>query len=262
MPKADTTAAAFDTFFAGVGAKDKLSIEKHLAAIDAEGDPGHGRAWRRLAVTLRRHAPLAVQTVGQQVVQFFVPDGKYRMQAFTLEDKRDGALLVYLPNVVDQAIKEKILGKPPGKVRKAAGKASSYLDEDEDDAAQPVEYPILARAGEGLRVEAMDHTNTPDPPAHVRHMLGWNRRAVRVTIPAAGAEPRVEVVEAMCEIAARAWADKTDKAEKPEKPEKADKAEKAEPAAAKADKGERKKAEKEAAPAGSAGGSRAKARKG
>src|SRR3954468_4293333 len=141
MPKADTTAAAFDTFFAGVGAKDKLSIEKHLAAIDAEADPGHGRAWRRLAVALRRLAPLAVQTVGQQVIQFFVPDGKYRMQVFTLEDKRDGALLVYLPNVVDQAIKEKVLGKPAGKAGKVAGKGSSFFD-DEDDAAQPVEYPV------------------------------------------------------------------------------------------------------------------------
>jgi len=254
MPKADSTAAAFETFFAGVGAKDKLSIEKHLAVIDAEADPGHGRAWRRLAVTLRRHAPLAVQTVGQQVVQFFVPDGKYRMQAFTLEDKRDGVLLVYLPNVVDQAVKEKVLGKPAGKAGKVAGKGSSFFD-DEDDAAQPVEYPVLARAGETLRVEAMDHSNTPDPPAHVRHMLGWNRRAVRVTIPTMGADAKVEAVEAMCEIAARSWADKTDKADKPEK------AEKAEPAA-KAEKGERKKAEKEPAPAGSGGGSRAKARKG
>src|SRR5881397_212547 len=60
MPKADPT-AAFDTFFTGIGAKDKLSIEKHLAAIDAEGDPGHGRAWRRLATTLRQLAPLSVQ---------------------------------------------------------------------------------------------------------------------------------------------------------------------------------------------------------
>ena len=255
MPKADPT-AAFETFFAGVGAKDKLSIEKHLAAIDAEADPGHGRAWRRLAVGLRRLAPMAVQTVGQQVVQFFVPDGKYRMQVFTLEDKRDGALFVYLPNVVDQAIREKVLGKPAGKVAKAAGKGVTGFD-DEDDSTQPVEYPILAagRTGETLRVEAMDHSNTPDPPAHVRHMLGWNRRAMRVTLPTVGADARVDAVEALSEIAARAWADKTDKAEKTEKTEKAE-------PAAKADKGDRKKSEKEAAPAGSAGGSRAKARKG
>jgi len=255
MPKADPT-AAFETFFAGVGAKDKLSIEKHLAAIDAEADPGHGRAWRRLAVALRRLAPLAVQTVGQQVVQFYVPDGKYRMQAFTLEDKRDGALFVYLPNVLDQAVKEKVLGKPAGKAGKVAGKGEGGFD-DEDDSIQPVEYPVLAggRAGETLRVEAMDHSNTPDPPAHVRHMLGWNRRAVRGTLPTVGVEAKVDAVEALAEIAARSWADKTDKAEKTEK------AEKAEPAA-KADKGERKKIDKEAASAGSAGGSRAKARKG
>lgn len=257
MPKADPT-AAFETFFAGVGAKDKLSIEKHLAVIDAEADPGHGRAWRRLAVALRRLAPLAVQTVGQQVVQFYVPDGKYRMQAFTLEDKRDGALFVYLPNVLDQAVKEKILGKPAGKVGKVAGKVGGF--DDEDDSTQPVEYPVLAagRAGETLRVEAMDHSNTPDPPAHVRHMLGWNRRAVRITLPTVGAEGRVEAVEALADIAARAWADKTEKAEKPEK---AEKSEKAEPAV-KTDKGDRKKTDKESAPTAPAGANRAKARKG
>src|ERR671914_2468396 len=83
-------ATEMDTFFTGLSAKDRSNIEKHLATCDAEARPEHGKLWRRLALALRRLAPLPVQTVGQHSVQFFVPDGKYRMQVFAMEDARDG----------------------------------------------------------------------------------------------------------------------------------------------------------------------------
>src|SRR3954469_6084295 len=123
---AATPADAMDAFFTGMAAKDRTNVEKHLAAVDAEGGPGHGRTWRQIATALRRLAPHAVQTVGQQIVQFFIADGKYRMQVFTLEDRRDGALLVYLPDVLDQAIRAKVLAKPP------AGRGAGPADGDAD----------------------------------------------------------------------------------------------------------------------------------
>ena len=199
MPKAESTPAeSMEAFLSGIGAKDRLNIEKHLTAVDAEGGPGHGRAWRQIATALRRLAPHAVQTVGQQVVQFFIADGKYRMQVFTLEDRRDGTLLVYLPDVLTEAVRAKVLAKP------AAGRGAAG-DDDAAAGVQAVDYPIVAKKGEMLAVEALTGTNTPDPPAHVRHMLGWNRKALRVKIPAVAAPAQAAAVEALCELAARAW---------------------------------------------------------
>ena len=60
--------ADIDTFLTGLAGKDRSNIEKHLAAIDAQPDPSHGKLWRRLAVTMRRLAPMPVQTVGQHAV--------------------------------------------------------------------------------------------------------------------------------------------------------------------------------------------------
>ena len=206
MTAKDDSAASFAAFLEGLGSRDRQNIEKHLAACDADPDPTHGRAWRQMAAMLRRLAPMPVNTVGQQIAQFFIPDGKYRMQVFALEDKRDGTLVLYLPDVLELAMKKKVLAKPPAKRGKVAGTA----DDDDDDApagVQVVEYPIRESKGETLRVEALDAANTPDPPAHMRHMLGWNRKALRLTVPV-GAPAQAAAAEAMCELAALSWAAK------------------------------------------------------
>lgn len=180
-------ASASDSFadlLARSGAKERASIEKHLAACDAENDPAHGKLWRRIAGKLGGLSPLNVQTAGQHAVMFFIPDGKYRMQVFALEDQRDGLLLVYLPDVLDQAVKAKILTKP-----NAAG-----------------EYALPGARRQTLTVLAMDAQNTPEPPAHVKHMLGWNRKAVRVSLPTTDANSaQVAATEALCALAAKKW---------------------------------------------------------
>ena len=33
-------------------------------------------------------------------------------------------------------------------------------------------------------VESLDASNTPDPQPAIKHMLGWNRKALRLTLPA------------------------------------------------------------------------------
>jgi hypothetical protein len=207
-----TESVAFEAFLSGIGNKDRQNIQRHLAAVDAEAGPAHGRLWRRLAVTLRKLAPLAVQTVAQQAVQFFVADGKYRMQVFTLEDKRDGMLHVYLPDVLDAAIKAKILARPGKRAATAASrtKPANGIPVGPLDGPVPVvavEYPILAKAGESLRIESLDNHNTPEPPPHVRHMLGWNRKALRISLPANSSPAEAGAVEALCELAAKAWAE-------------------------------------------------------
>ena len=190
---ATSDAADMETFLTGLAGKDRSNIEKHLAACDAEGGPGHGRLWRRIAVALHKLAPYSAQTIGQHAVQFFIPDGKdgkYKMQVFALEDKRDGFLRVFLPDVLAEAVKAKILAKAP----RAAG------------AEGPHGYLIVGTKGEILEVESLDNSNTADPPAHFKHMLGWNRKALRVSLPAVAANAQAAATEAMCAIAAKAWA--------------------------------------------------------
>src|SRR5439155_13918638 len=119
---------------------------------------------------------------------FFIPDGKdgkYRMQVFALEDQRDGKILLYLPDVVADAIKGGVLGKP-APARRAEVDASAFFAVGPAP-AEHLAYPIRAHKGEFLEIEALDSTNTPDPPAPVTHMLGWNRKALRVTLPTVAA---------------------------------------------------------------------------
>lgn len=165
---ATSSAADIETFLTGLAGKDRSNIEKHLAACDAEPDPTHGKLWRRLAVGLRRLAPLPVQTVGQHAVQFFIADGKYRMQVFALEDARDGRLMVYLPDILAEAEKA---GAPLGV----------------------------------LKPESLDAANTPNPSPHIKHMLGWNRKAVRLTLATRATPQQISAAETLCALAADRW---------------------------------------------------------
>jgi len=181
-PEESSVQTPLDALVARAGAKDRTHIQRHLAACDAEPDPAHGALWRRLAGTLSSLAPLPVQTAGHTAVLFFVPDGKYRMQVFSLEDSGEGRLAIYMPDILAEALRKKLLKK--------TGDAG--------------EYAISARAT--LHVEALDSQNTPEPAAHIKNMLGWNRKALRVTLPLVTADgPKVEAAEALCELAAKQW---------------------------------------------------------
>src|SRR5688500_15840700 len=94
----------FEAFLSALSAKDRQNVERHIAAIEAMGDPTHAKNWKHLACTLSTLSPFAAQTVGQQAVMFFVADGKYRMQQFAIEDLRDGHINVYAPDALDRAL--------------------------------------------------------------------------------------------------------------------------------------------------------------
>jgi hypothetical protein len=177
-----TPAARFEALLVRVGAKSRVNIEKHLALCDAEPTPGHGKLWRRLALKLGELAPMPVQIAGPQAIQFFVADGKYRQQVFALEDLRDGKLSVYLPDVLSDAVSAKLL-------KKAAG---GYLTN--------------GAKKEPLVFEAIDSANMPDPAAHVKHMIGWNRKAIKITIDTNESyETQTAALESLCELAAKRW---------------------------------------------------------
>jgi len=174
--------ANLDAMLSRAAAKDRVHIQRHLTGTDAEPDPSHGALWRRLADKLASLAPLPIQTAGHSGVLFFVPDGKYRMQLFALEDQNDGRVVVYLPDILQQAINKKII------------KPSEGNDE----------FPIVGAVRNTLHVELLDSQNTPEPPTHVKNMLGWNRKAMRVTLPAVGSDgSRIDAAEALCLLAVK-----------------------------------------------------------
>lgn len=168
---------------ARAGARDRANIEKHLAACDAETDANHGKIWRRIAAKLADLAPMPVQMVGSHAVLFFIADGKYRMQVFALEDRRDGTILLYLPDIVDEAVKQKLIHKT----------------DDGFEAGRSPKYPV--------HLSLVDNSTGSDPMPHVKQMLGWNRKALKLAITAFEYEgPVIATAEALCTLAASKFA--------------------------------------------------------
>src|SRR3954447_15844560 len=93
----------FDKFLERLGPKDKVNVERHVTAMEAESDPAHAVLWKRLACALATLAPHSVKLNGQHSAQFYVQDGKYKMQVFAMEDLRDGKITVYCGDSSEQA---------------------------------------------------------------------------------------------------------------------------------------------------------------
>jgi hypothetical protein len=172
-----------DQFLAKLAARDRQNVDRHLMAADAEPEPAHGTLWRRLARALFTLSPHAVTTIGQQALQFFVADGKYKKQVYAIEDPRDGRILVYTGDVIKEAVKAGILAPPP-----------------KNDASAG--YVVSADKSQRLLIEALDANNTPNPHPWYKNMLGWGRKAIRITLPVKASKEQIAAVEALCAMIA------------------------------------------------------------
>jgi len=182
------TPMSLDDFLGKLSARDRTNVDRHRGAIEAEPEPRHAQLWKRVARALATLAPHAASTTGQQAISFFIADGKYRMQVFAMEDNRDGKLLVYAVDALDDAVKGHALKAPP------------------KGAADPTAFPLSN--GQTLTVESLTNENTPNPSAFYKHMLGWNRKAVRITLPNDATDEQVGAAESVCAVAAARWAGK------------------------------------------------------
>jgi hypothetical protein len=206
---ATATAAAdeadYQAFLGRLGLRDRQTVERHVAACEAEPTPEHARLWRQLACRLASlaapasdPAPTAprvgpgsrqfgVQTAGQKALQFFTADGKYRRQLFALEDLRDGVLVVYTVDALAAALRA---GALRGPVRT-------------DDDGVPV-YELCGCGGHAtVGVQALTAANVGEAPNYYRHMVGWNRTALKITLPVAGVEGRLRALNVLYALAAR-----------------------------------------------------------
>lgn len=178
----------FDTFLARLGERDRQNIVRHLTACETTGGPAHAVLWKRLAAMLGGLASHAVKMNGLRAIQFFAADGKHRRQIFALEDARDGLLLVYAPDVLTEA--------------QNAGLISRAGDAD----AAPGFYEVRGHgepSAEKLMIEALTAAGTTFAPDFYRHMLGWNRSAIRITLPISATDAHVKAAESLCLLAAR-----------------------------------------------------------
>jgi hypothetical protein len=173
----------FETFLSKLAPRDRLNVERHAAALEA--DPAHLNVWKRVAVALMSLAPHAPKTVGQQSIQYFIPDGKYRMQVFALHDGGDMKLLVFAPNVLQEALKAGLLT-------------------GESDLKDNLRQFSIADARDTIIIEELDGKST-EPAVYYKDMLGWNRKAIRMTILTTSSDAQVGAVEALCALAAKKW---------------------------------------------------------
>ncbi len=174
----------FDAFLAKLPTKDRVSAEKRVVALEAEpGNTDRARLWRRLACSLMTLAPHAAKLAGRQTVQFYVADGRYRKQVFALEDLQDGNFTLYCPDVMGDVVDAGLLSPSPH-----AGGAGDPL------------Y-VIGRTGEPLQVGSLDASSL-NPGAHFKDLTGWNRKALRITLPPSPSPSQVGAAELVCAIAA------------------------------------------------------------
>jgi hypothetical protein len=178
-----STGKGYDEMVGKLSPKDRQNMEKQLTSYDVAGDKGRATLWKRLVGTMSDLAPgVPPKTSAQRTVQFFVPDGKWRMQVFAIEDRKDGVIAVYVEDVLAEALKAGVIAKG-----KRGGGPGEYT-------AKGSETPIV--------VEQLDGKTEADPAPFYKDMLGWNRKALRVTLGGDAPEAHARVVERLCELAA------------------------------------------------------------
>ena len=171
----------FETLLSKLSPKDRQNAERRVQVLEAEPDPTRAPMWRRLVSTLMTLAPHAAKLGGKQTLQFYVADGKYRKQVFAMEDLQDGHFTLYCPDVIDEAVKAGVLGPP--------------------SEGEPFFYRVPS-SKEPLRVELLDG-QSQNPAPHYKDMTGWNRKALRITLPPGASTAQVEAAELLCALAAQ-----------------------------------------------------------
>ena len=173
---------SFEEFLGKLSPKDRVSAERRVGVLEASAGPALAELWRRLAASLMTLSPHAAKLVGKQTVQYYVPDGKYRMQVFALEDLQDGNMTVYCPDVLADAQAAGLLAP-----REASGVCG------------------IVGTSDALRVDLLDRDSI-NPGVHFKDMVGWNRTAVRVTLAPTASPEQVAATEMLCAIAAQRFA--------------------------------------------------------
>lgn len=174
----------YEFFFSRLDNGGRSNVDRHIAACQKDPSSDHLKLWKRIAGYLATLTPHVIKAAGQRAIQYYVADGNYRKQVFALEDLRDGKLAIYTADALEAAIAAGVLINESG----------------------PEHHPIIFSLGgapeEQLRVESLTTANTTSAPEYYRHMLDWNRKAIRITLPNDATPAQITAAEAICALAA------------------------------------------------------------
>jgi hypothetical protein len=170
----------YEAFLRQLSVKGRATMEKHDERCASDAIQGHGELWKRLAGVFGSLAGHATEVLGLQTVKYYIADGKYKLQVFALEDTGQGTVVIYFPDVLEAAVKRKIL---------ASG-------------LKPHCYQAL-EGGTQLHLEKIS-AETQDLTA-CKGMVGWGRKALRVELSVHADEKQVHAVERLCGLAAEKW---------------------------------------------------------
>lgn len=175
----------FDDFFARLAGNGRASVSRHLAVCEKEASGEHIRLWKRLVGLLSRLTPDCVPIAVARAVRFYIPDGNYKVQVFAVEDLRDGDLSIYSTDVRAAALRQGLLGDcrdhSPNMFQIGVGDNGS---------------------NEQIRIESLTTAGTSSAPEYYKHMLDWNRKAIRITIVKNATARQFRAAEALCALAA------------------------------------------------------------
>ena len=175
--------SSYESFHSRLDNGGRSNVDRHVAACQRDPAGEHLRLWKRLAGHLATLTPHVIKTAGQRAVQFFEADGNYRRQLFAMEDLRDGKVALYSADSLQAAIAAGILINESGPDR------------------HPILFDIGAAPDEQLRVESLTASTTTSAPEYYRHMLDWNRKAIRITLSTEATPAQIAAAEAICSLA-------------------------------------------------------------
>lgn len=161
-----------------LGATGKTALARRLTT-NAETNPDRAKAFQRIATRLVTLAPGRPRTL-QRAVLLYVPDGAYQMQVFALEDSQDNHLVVCCEDVLNTAIAAGVVAPLKG-----------------------AEYKI-GDTPQTLTIERFDG-KSENPPPYINSMTGWNRKALRITLPLTLQKAHVDAALMICAISAGSW---------------------------------------------------------
>lgn len=171
---------SYDAFVSRLDASGRTNVDRHVAACAGDASRDHLRLWKRLAGFLASLAPHSIRTSGQRAVQFYVADGKYRQQVFALEDLRDGKLCIYAPGAPENAVRKEVL--------RVASEATRHA----------TAYQLCEAPEQCLTVDSLTAKTTSSAPDYYKHLLDWNRKAIRITLPISATAAQIHAAESLC----------------------------------------------------------------
>jgi hypothetical protein len=159
------------------------SAQARRLAVSEQNNPRRAAAWQRLAMLMGSLASARPRVLARAMM-FFIPDTRYFQQVFSLDDAPDGSIVACCEDVLQAALDAGVLDPQPG---------------------QPHRHFVLGTP-QAIYIEQLDGKSDNVPP-HCNSMTGWNRRALKITLPSSPAAEQIDAAAILCALSSLRWRD-------------------------------------------------------